>query len=117
MTFEEECFNGSKNKHPTEVRRHLGISTTVRTGQNGEYTDVIYDCEVQQFVLDNLDAIIAIILTSLHDNQGKPWEIENDDYLRSAVLTGIDIKELSNALKRTREAIRVRIKKLELTKE
>ena len=117
LLFEEEGINGSKNKRPTEAGRQLGISTAQRTGQNGEYTAVVYDREAQQFILDNLDAIIALNAAPLHENQGKPWEPEEDDYLRRAFLAGVGIKELSGELKRTREAIRSRLKKLGLTKE
>ncbi len=117
LLFEEEGINGSKNKRPTEAGRQLGISTAQRTGQNGEYTAVVYDREAQQFILDNLDAIIALNAAPLHENQGKPWEPEEDDYLRRAFLSGVGIKELSGELKRTREAIRARLKKLGLTKE
>lgn len=73
LLFEEESPNGSKNKRPTEAGRSLGITTTVRNGQNGEYTAVIYSEEAQQFILDNLDAITAINAAPLHENQGKPW--------------------------------------------
>ena len=65
LLFEEEGVSGRKNKRPTEAGRQLGISTTVRTGQNGEYIAVVYNCEAQQFILDNLDAILAINATPL----------------------------------------------------
>ena len=114
LLFEEEGFGGSKNKRPTEAGRQLGISTTQRTGQNGEYTAVVYSREAQQFILDNLDAIIAINTEPLHENQGKPWAPEEDDYLRRTFQAGAEVKELSDELKRTREAIRSRLKKLGL---
>ena len=115
LLFEEAALNGNKNKRPTEAGRQLGISTEQRTGQNGvEYTAVVYSREAQQFILDNLDAIIEINATPLHENQGKPWEPEEDDYLRQAFQAGADVRELSEELKRTREAIRSRLKKLGL---
>ena len=117
LLFEEESVNGSKNKRPTEAGRQLGISTTQRTSQNGEYTAVVYSREAQQFILDNLDAIIDINATPLHENQGKPWEAEEDDYLRRAFQAGVEVKELSDELKRTREAIRARLKKIGLMQE
>ena len=117
LLFEEEGANGSKNKRPTEAGRRLGISTTVRTGQNGDYTAVVYNREAQQFILDNLDAIIAINMEPLHENQGKPWTPEEDDYLRRAFQEGVEVKELSAELKRTREAIRARLKKFGLMQE
>ncbi|MBQ9664174.1 MAG: hypothetical protein IJV40_13585 [Oscillospiraceae bacterium] len=115
LLFEEEGASGKKNKRPTEAGRKLGISTQQRAGQNGDYTAVIYDQQAQQFILDNLDAIIAINATPLHENQGKPWEPEEDAWLRQAFQTGVDVKNMSAELKRTRAAVRARLEKLGLT--
>jgi hypothetical protein len=114
LLFEEEGPNGSKNKRPTEAGWKLGISTQQRSGQNGDYTAVVYDRQAQQFILDNLDAIIAINAAPLHENQGKPWEPEEDAWLRQAVQTDIDVKEMSAELKRSRASIRTRLEKLGL---
>ena len=117
LLFEEEGPSGKKNKRPTEAGWKLGISTQQRTGLNGDYIAVVYDRQAQQFILDNLDAIIAINAAPLHENQGKPWEPEEDAYLRQAVQTGVDVKEMSAELKRTRAAIRARLEKLGLTEQ
>ena len=85
-----------------------------RLGQNGEYTAVVYDRQAQQFILDNLDAIIAFNAAPLHENQGKQWTPEEDAYLRQAVQTGAAVKDMSAELKRTRAAIRARLEKLGL---
>ena len=114
LLFEEERPGGSKNKRPTESGWKLGISTTQRLGQNGEYTAVVYDRQAQQFILDNMDAIIAFNAAPLHENQGKPWAPEEDAYLRQAVQTGAAVKDMSAELKRTRAAIRARLEKLGL---
>ena len=53
LLFDEEGSGGKKNKRPTEAGRELGISTQLRTGQNGDYTAVVYSREAQQFILDN----------------------------------------------------------------
>ena len=94
--------------------KSLGITTTVRSGQNGEYTAVIYSKEAQQFILDNLDAIAAMNAAPLHENQGKPWIHEEDTRLRQAFQTGSDVKEMSAALKRPRAEIRARMERLGL---
>ena len=114
LLFEEEAPNGNKNKRPTEAGWKLGISTQQRSGQNGDYTAVVYDQQAQQFILDNLDAIIAINAAPLHENQGKPWEPEEDAYLRQAVQAGADVKDMSAELKRTRAAVRARLERLGL---
>ena len=115
LLFEEEGPAGDKNKRPTEAGWKLGIATQQRSGQNGDYIAVVYDRQAQQFILDNLDAIIAINATPLHENQGKPWEPEEDAWLRQAVQTGVDIKDMSAELKRTRASVRTRLEKLGLT--
>ena len=71
--------------------------------------------EAQQFILDNLDAVISINSTPLHENQGKPWTPEEDDYLRQAFQSGAEVKDMAAELKRTRDGIRARIEKLGLT--
>ena len=115
LLFDEESPGGRKNKRPTQAGWQLGIATQQRTGLNGEYIAVVYDRQAQQFILDNLDAIIAINTAPLYENQGKSWEPEEDAWLRQAVQTGVDIKDMSVELKRTRAAIRARLDKLGLT--
>ena len=78
---------------------------------------MVYDQQAQQFILDNLDAIIAINATPLHENQGKPWGPEEDTYLRQAAQAGADVKVMSAELKRTRAAVRARLEKLGLIQE
>ncbi len=115
LLFEEVGPSGNRNKRPTEAGWKLGVSTSQRMGQNGEYTTVVYDRQAQQFILDNLDAIIAINAEPLHENQGKPWSPEEDDYLRRALSSGTEVRDMSAELKRTRAAIRARLEKLGLT--
>ena len=112
LLFEEESPSGKKNKRPTEAGRSLGMATDQRTGPNGDYTVVVYNREAQQFILDNLDAIIDINATPLHENQSKPWTAEEDAFLQKAVQAGADVKEMSAELKRTRGSIRARLEKL-----
>ena len=115
LLFEEEGPSGNKNKRPTEAGWKLGISTQQRSGLNGDYTAVVYDRQAQQFILDNLDAIIAINAMPLHENRGKPWGVQEDAWLRQAAQAGTDVKDMSAQLKRTRAEIRARLEKLGLT--
>ena len=115
LLCEELGPSGNKNKRPTEAGRALGITTAQRMGQNGEYTVVVYSREAQQFVLDNLDAIIALNAEPLHENQGKPWSPEDDTYLREAARAGVEVKDMSAELKRSRAGVRARLEKLGLT--
>ena len=71
LLFEEESPSGKKNKRPTEAGWKPGISTQQRTGLNGDYSAVVYDQQAQQFILDNLDAIISIKAAPLHEKPGQ----------------------------------------------
>ena len=50
--------DGKSRRVPTENGLRLGMSTQIRQGQYGEYQAVFYDAQAQQFVLDNLAAIL-----------------------------------------------------------
>lgn len=51
---------GRQRKRPTENGRAMGISIEDRVSQNGPYQVVVYNTEAQRFIVDNLDAIIAL---------------------------------------------------------
>ena len=55
---ESERTDGKKHKVPTEQGRELGIASERREGVKGEYSVVTYNREAQQFILDNLQAIV-----------------------------------------------------------
>lgn len=76
----------------------------------------MYNSEAQQFTLDNLDAIIAINAEPSRENQGRPWTPEDDEHLRQAVQSGVDIHDICAGFKRTRGAIDSRLKKFGLAK-
>lgn len=48
-----------KKKEPTEQGKELGIYVERRTGLRGDYDVVLYNRDAQQFIIDNLDAILA----------------------------------------------------------
>jgi hypothetical protein len=52
--------NGKMARVPTERGTELGIAVKQRQGSMGTYTAVVYDKAAQQFILDNLDAAIAL---------------------------------------------------------
>ena len=49
--------NSKNHKIPTENGMQLGITTQERLGMYGSYKVVLYDINVQQFTLDNIDTI------------------------------------------------------------
>ena len=51
--------DGKSRRIPTRNGLMIGLSTQTRQGQYGEYQAVFYNAEAQQFVLDNLDAMLV----------------------------------------------------------
>ena len=51
--------DGKTERHPTPDGARLGITEERREGRNGLYSVIVYNRAAQQFVLDNLDAVIA----------------------------------------------------------
>ena len=56
--IEETVENGKKVKIPTEKGNKLGISIELRNGYGGEYRVIVYDKKAQEFIIDNVNAII-----------------------------------------------------------
>lgn len=55
---EKEISDGKCRKVPTASGIAMGITTEIRTGVRGEYPCVVYDENAQEFVIDNLNAIM-----------------------------------------------------------
>lgn len=53
--------DGKTSKAPTEQGRNIGISVEIRNGQYGQYEIVVYNRTAQQFIVDNIDAVIENI--------------------------------------------------------
>ncbi len=107
--------NGSTRKLPTELGRSLGIFVEERTGQYGQYTAVLFSPQAQQYIFDNLDAIInakAEKRNSSIAHQGQVWTAELDNSLREMYYSGVPVREIAAALGRTQGGIAARLKKL-----
>ncbi len=109
--------NGKSAKNPTPRGEELGISTEQRQGQNDVYTVVVYNREAQQFILDNLDAVVEISKRREKQDkaaelQGQPWLSAHDEVLIDLFQKKVPVKEIASALKRTETGIRARLKKL-----
>ena len=105
---------GSRHKRPTDLGRQIGIITELHFGDNGEHNVVVYTPEAQRFIVDNLDAILAIKPDEKLANKGKPWKQEDDERLQAKFRSGMDVKTLAKEFKRTQGAIQSRIEKLGL---
>ena len=60
MLKEVARSDGKAMKLPTEQGETMGISTEQRTGQSGTYTVTLYNKEAQAFIIDNLEAVVAM---------------------------------------------------------
>lgn len=105
---------GRQTKLPTSAGRDLGILTEARTGMNGDYIAVLYNRNAQQFILDNLDAILEFEQET-KKLYGQPWTPAQDDCLTDLVQKGVPLSEIAAALKRSASAVQSRMKKLNLT--
>ena len=57
---ETETTDGKTTKRPTPEGNALGITLDERFGQNGPYYVTVYNEQAQQFILDNIDAVIEL---------------------------------------------------------
>lgn len=57
----ETKADGKTAKRPTEAGNEIGIATEDRIGRNGKYTVTVYNRDAQQFIIDNIDAVVEII--------------------------------------------------------
>ena len=109
--------NGKNRKMPTEQGRELGIFTEERIGQYGTYVTVLFDKSAQQFIYDNIEAIVGS--KNEKDNPfsefcGRPWTETYDECLVDLFKKNISVSEIAVTLKRTEGGIRARLKKLGL---
>lgn len=109
--------NGKNRKMPTEQGKEMGIFTEERTGQYGTYTVVLFSPTAQEFIYDNVDAIVASKAEKddpLSEFHGRPWTEAHDERLIDLFNKNVSISEIAYMLKRTDGGIRSRLKKLGL---
>lgn len=115
MLEDADTISGGREKLPTEAGKSIGISVETRTGGIGDYQVVLYDKYAQQFILDNLDAILEIRISSdALQMHGKPWTKEQDEELTSMYRNGATVAQISDKLQRSNSGITSRLKKLGL---
>lgn len=52
-------FENDNTRLPTDAGRKIGITNEVRMGQYAEYRVTLYNKDAQQFLIDNMDSILA----------------------------------------------------------
>lgn len=115
----ETTPNGESVKRPTEQGKRLGISTETRTGMTREYVIIVYSKDAQQFILDNIEAILCHTSsgkknTEIYGNQGQPWTPAHEECLIDLFNKDVPVSEIAATLKRSTGGIRAKLKKLGL---
>lgn len=113
--------DGKNARIPTDAGFGIGIETEVRTGQSGEYEVILYNRDAQQFIIDNIDAIIEInnrktVRQRKSRTVEKPWTNEQDEYLRVMFVNDVSVQEMAESLMRSESAVSERLKLLGLVK-
>lgn len=60
LLTESRDIKGKIVRHPTGAGETLGIKAENRKGVRGQYTVILYDRNAQQFLVDNMSAIVEI---------------------------------------------------------
>jgi len=113
----EELADGRNTKRPTEQGEVLGISSETRRGMNGKYVVVVYSKDAQQFILDNIEAIVANnsnISAEKAGNQGHVWTAAHEECLVDLFNKNVPVSEIAVTLMRTETGIRAKLKKMGL---
>ena len=113
--IEEIEIDNTRVKCPSADGKEIGILLEERQGQYGSYYVTLYNREAQQFIVDNIDAILSLDKESYKakmnlNNQGKPWNSEQDEKLISMFKGGASIKEIAHELQRGEKAIIIRLR-------
>lgn len=109
--------DGKNVKRPTKQGEALGIFSETRRSMNGEYTVVVYNKDAQQFIFENIDAIVAGTGNSFDkkaDNQGQAWTAAHEECLVDLFNKNVPVSEIAITLMRTEKGIRAKLKKLGL---
>lgn len=111
--------NGKSRRTPTPQGKELGIFTEERSGQYGTYLAVLYSPQAQQFIYDNIEAVIESKKEKddpLAEFHGRPWTEQHIALLTEMHSADRSISEMAYELKRTEGGIRSQLKKMGLIK-
>lgn len=109
-------YNGKTRKLPTKMGESIGIIAQERTGQYGVYINVLFSKAAQQFIVDNIDAIVNIYNSSLEkkksesakENEQAQSTWEQDELARLVDLfgDGVSTKEIAKQLNKTESQVK-----------
>lgn len=109
---------GVRRKSVTPRGSQYGLLTETRSGLSGDYVIILYREEAQQFLLDNLDAIVEFSCqyeAERREERRRFWTAEEEQELRSLFLRQCSPSEIAAKLGRTEKQVRTRMKKMGLT--
>lgn len=105
LLYSKSAPDGKYARYPTPQGKNMGITTETRSGTYGTYDVVLYDRKAQQFILDNLDAVINI-RNMRAEKRGTPWSASEDALLKSMHESGYPLIDMSALLRRSSPSIR-----------
>lgn len=109
--------DGKTRRTPTTQGIDIGMIAEERAGQYGSYIVVLHSPESQQFIYDNIDAVVAYKCKKDSEAlglQGQPWSTTHEECLVDLFKKNVPVAEIAATLKRTRGGVRARLKKLGL---
>ena len=120
--IEDTVLNDGKIiRRPTDFGLSVGVITEHKIRPNGtEYFSVLYHRSAQQFILDNIDAIIDINTfkkKQYRENaplQGKVWTHDQERRLVALFNSGVNANEIASEMQRTVSGIASKLHKLGL---
>ncbi len=113
LLYQTKNDQGRTQYLPTQAGKGIGILEEVRETEYGMKKSVRYSKQAQQYILDNLDAVIEFQARN-KEMKGQLWDRQQDEHLRQLYYSGTTIKEMAWQLQRTPGAIRGRLKRLGL---
>ena len=130
--MEQTDIDGKTVKRPTDKGRDLGISVENRIGMSGNrYTVVVYNQEAQQFIVDNIEAVMESIKTqkaqkknsekankkAFPDNRQNSMTSERDQLLTDLYSKHVSVPVIASTLGEAEAVVRERLKNLGLLNE
>lgn len=114
LLYSKASSDGKYFRCPTPRGTELGITLQIRTNTGGPYHVVVYDKSAQQFILDNLDAIINI-RNMRSEKRKSPWSANEDMILKNMLNLERPLFDIAAMLRRSRASVRKRITELGLS--
>lgn len=113
LLYSQPTKDGKYYRCPTPRGMEIGITLKIQSDSRGPYHVVVYNRNAQQFILDNLDAIINI-RNMRSEKRKSPWSANEDDILKSMLSSGYPLFDITALLRRSRASVRKRIAELGL---